>query len=65
MNVNPELAKIAELVAHELGLTGVKFCGKGAFKETFQASDKTGKHIALKLVDRTKIDLVRSHTCLG
>jgi serine/threonine protein kinase len=60
MSVKPELTAIAELVASELGLTGVTFCGKGAFKETFRVSDKGGKFVALKLVDRAKIDLVRT-----
>jgi serine/threonine protein kinase len=60
MSAKPELTAIAELIACELGLTGVAFCGKGSFKETFRVSDKSGKFVALKLVDRAKIDLVRT-----
>jgi len=61
MNVQPELSEIATLAADELGLEKlVEFCGKGAFKETYRARDKHGTAIALKLVDRTKIDLVRT-----
>jgi len=60
MSAAPELTTIAESVAVQLGLGGVAFCGKGAFKETFRTEDKDGKAIALKLVDRAKIDLVRT-----
>ena len=52
--------EVAELIARELGLTGATFCGKGAFKETFRVSDRDGKSIALKIVDRAKIDFVRT-----
>lgn len=60
MRSGPELATVAELVAVQLGLRSVSFCGKGAFKETFRTEAKDGKVIALKLVDRAKIDLVRT-----
>src|ERR1035441_899964 len=60
MNSAPELTTVAELVAAQLGLRSVAFCGKGAFKETFRTEDKHGTVIALKLVDRAKIDLVRT-----
>jgi serine/threonine protein kinase len=60
MNSAPELTNVAELVAAQFGLRNLAFCGKGAFKETFRAEDKDGKVHALKLVDRAKIDLVRT-----
>lgn len=60
MSVKPELARVAELVAQKLGLKNVAFCGKGAFKETYRVEDKNGGLTALKLVDRAKIDLVRT-----
>jgi len=60
MNAKPELTEIAKLIAGEMGLTDVHFCGKGAFKETFRVKDKNQRFCALKLVDRTKIDLVRT-----
>lgn len=60
MSPPPELTTVAELVAVQLGLRGVAFCGKGAFKETFRTEDKDGTVIALKLVDRAKTDLVRT-----
>jgi len=60
MSAPPELIAIAEAVAREVGLTEVSFCGKGAFKETYRAQDAKGKVVALKLVDRTKINVERT-----
>ena len=60
MNAKPELVGVAERVAKQLGLGNVTFCGKGAFKETYRVEDKNGKAVALKLIDRTKIDLART-----
>jgi serine/threonine protein kinase len=60
MSLTPELTGVAEQAANHLGLTDVVFCGKGAFKETFRSKSKEGNSIALKIVDRTKIDLVRT-----
>lgn len=54
MSDKPELTEIAELVARQLGYGNPQFCGKGAFKETYRAEDHAGRHVALKLVDRTK-----------
>jgi serine/threonine protein kinase len=60
MSGKPELAGVAQLVAAEIGLGEIAFCGKGAFKETYRARGKDGKTVALKLVDRTKIDADRT-----
>jgi serine/threonine protein kinase len=65
MSLSPELTGVAESVAIELGLKDVTFCGKGSFKETYRALDKSGKSIAIKLVDRTKIDRVRTEREIG
>jgi hypothetical protein len=56
MSVEPELMVVAEAVAKELGLAAPAFCGKGAFKETYRVEGKDRKPVALKLVDRAKID---------
>ena len=60
MSSPPELMEVAEAVAKELGLANPVFCGKGAFKETYRVQGKDHKAIALKLVDRAKIDFVRT-----
>lgn len=60
MSALPELMEVAEAVAKELGLATPVFCGKGAFKETYHVQGKDHKAIALKLVDRAKIDFVRT-----
>lgn len=60
MSDKPELIKIAELVAHQLGYKGSDFCGKGSFKETYRTEDGTGRVVALKLVDRSKISIERT-----
>jgi serine/threonine protein kinase len=60
MSDGPELAAIAELVARQLNYKAPYFCGKGAFKETYRAEDHAGGIVALKLVDRTKINVERT-----
>jgi len=60
MSESPELASVAELAAAKLGLRGVTFVGKGAFKETYRVEDMNGRPLALKLVDRRKIGLDRT-----
>jgi serine/threonine protein kinase len=60
MSVEPELTVVAEAVAKELGLSAPAFCGKGAFKETYRVQGKDRKAVALKLVDRAKIDFART-----
>jgi serine/threonine protein kinase len=60
MSITPELMAVAEMAAQEFGMGTVTFCGKGAFKETYRVQDKHGKAIALKLVDRTKINIERT-----
>jgi serine/threonine protein kinase len=60
MSAPPELIEVAEAVAKELGLAAPAFCGKGAFKETYRVQGKDRKAIALKLVDRAKIDFART-----
>jgi serine/threonine protein kinase len=60
MSAAPELMEVAEAVAKELGLEDPAFCGKGAFKETYRVQGKDRKPIALKLVDRAKIDFART-----
>jgi hypothetical protein len=60
MSDGPELAAIAELVARQLNYKAPQFCGKGAFKETYRTEDHTGGMVALKLVDRTKINVERT-----
>ena len=59
MSVTPQLTDIALAVAKRHGLADISFCGKGAFKETFKATGSNGV-VALKLVDRAKIDLDRT-----
>ena len=65
MNPVPELTTIAKLAADQLNLRNVVFCGKGAFKETYRAENTDGQVLALKLVDRAKIDLVRTEREIG
>jgi serine/threonine protein kinase len=60
MNDQPELTNVAELVARKLDFKDPKFCGKGSFKETYRAEDSAGRAVALKLVDRTKINIERT-----
>ncbi|HXR48028.1 MAG TPA: serine/threonine-protein kinase [Candidatus Limnocylindrales bacterium] len=60
MSDKPELTEVAGLIARQLGFKDPKFCGKGSFKETYQAEDRTGHVVALKLVDRTKINVERT-----
>jgi serine/threonine protein kinase len=60
MNSKPELTNIAQLVALQLGFKDPMFCGKGSFKETYQAQDSDGHSVAIKLVDRTKINVERT-----
>ena len=59
MSAVPELTDVALAVAAKHRLADVTFCGKGAFKETFSANGANGV-LALKLIDRTKIDLDRT-----
>lgn len=60
MSDKPELTGIAELVARQLGYGNPQFCGKGSFKETYRSEDGSGRVVALKLVDRTKINVERT-----
>lgn len=60
MSDKPELIGIAELVARQLKYGNPQFCGKGSFKETFRAEDGSGRVVALKLVDRKKINVERT-----
>lgn len=60
MSDGPELVEIAELAAGEIGMGGVTFCGKGAFKETYRVQGKRSQVAALKLVDRSKINIERT-----
>jgi serine/threonine protein kinase len=60
MSDGPELVAIAELVAHQLKYKAPHFCGKGAFKETYRIEDNAGGIVALKLVDRAKINVERT-----
>jgi serine/threonine protein kinase len=60
MSDKPELQTIANLVATEFGFEEAKFCGKGASKETYRAKRPNGTLVALKLVDRTKMDIERT-----
>jgi serine/threonine protein kinase len=60
MNDKPELTDVAELVARQLSFKDPKFCGKGSFKETYRAEDSTGRAVALKLVDRIKVNIERT-----
>ncbi len=60
MSDKPELTNIAELVARQLNYKAPKFCGKGSFKETYRTEDRAGDAVALKLVDRAKINVERT-----
>lgn len=60
MSDKPELTSVAELAARQLNYKNPQFCGKGAFKETYRAEDHAGRPVALKLVDRTKINVERT-----
>lgn len=55
----PSLENVAREIAATKGLSVIRFCGKGAFKETYQTSSADGA-LALKLVDRDLIDQVRT-----
>lgn len=60
MSDKPELTGIAELVARQLKYSDPQFCGKGSFKETYRAEDGSGRVVALKLVDRKKMNVERT-----
>jgi hypothetical protein len=60
MSDRPELTAVAALVASGLGYRNVGFCGKGFFKETFRVEGANGSPVALKLVDRAKINVERT-----
>ena len=60
MSDAPELTSVAALVASQLHYKDPTFCGKGSFKETYRATDESGCEVALKLVDRTKINVERT-----
>jgi len=60
MSDKPELTGIAELVARQLKYSDPQFCGKGSFKETYRAADGCRRVVALKLVDRKKINVERT-----
>jgi len=56
----PQLESIAIAIANELGLTDLQFCGHGAFKETFRARTAVGEFVALKVLDRSKCNVLRT-----
>ena len=60
MTNTPKFEKQAQLVAQSFGLALGSFVGSGAFKETFQASTPQGCHVALKIINRSKINLART-----
>jgi serine/threonine protein kinase len=56
----PQLFEVADWAAKQLGFGNVKFCGAGAFKETFSVERPHLPAAALKIVDRSKIDVERT-----
>lgn len=60
MNNLPELQDIAQLIARDAGFTNLTFCGKGTFKEIYRVQTKDFGIVALKLVDRSKNEPVRT-----
>jgi serine/threonine protein kinase len=56
----PQLEAVANAIAKEKGLTNLQFCGHGAFKETFKANNERGELVALKVLDRSKCNVVRT-----
>lgn len=60
MNYVPQFESAAKLVAEQSGLTFIRFVAHGAFKETFEVIAPDGSARALKLVDRSKINLART-----
>lgn len=56
----PQLESVATAIAQQVGLTELQFCGRGAFKETFRARSKDGDFVALKVLDRSKCNIVRT-----
>jgi serine/threonine protein kinase len=56
----PQLESVATAIAQKLGLTELQFCGHGAFKETFRARNADGDLVALKVLDRSKCNVVRT-----
>jgi serine/threonine protein kinase len=56
----PQLEPVAAAIALKLGLTELQFYGQGAFKETFRARNPGGDLVALKVLDRSKCNIVRT-----
>jgi serine/threonine protein kinase len=56
----PQLESVATAIAKEIGLSDLQFCGHGAFKETFRSRDERGDFVALKVLDRSKCNIVRT-----
>jgi serine/threonine protein kinase len=56
----PQLESVATAIAQQKGLTELQFCGQGAFKETFKARNQGGELVALKVLDRSKCNVVRT-----
>ena len=56
----PQLESIAIAIANNVGLTELQFCGSGAFKETFRVRNQRGELFALKVLDRSKCNIVRT-----
>lgn len=56
----PQLESVAQAIAQHLGLADLTFCGHGAFKETFSARNQHDELVALKVLDRSKCNPVRT-----
>jgi serine/threonine protein kinase len=54
------LLEIAKSIANKNGFCDVTFRASGAFKETFSARSSTDQLVAIKVVDRAKIDIDRT-----
>ena len=51
---------IALKIAKQKGLSNIKFCGKGSFKETYYAFSDEFNSVALKIIDPNKSSLLRT-----
>lgn len=57
---DPTMEEVAMECATVFGFSAVTFCGMGAFKETYKATLTDGSLVALKVVDRERINEVRT-----
>ena len=61
MKNSPAFEKQAQLVAERLGLVLGSYVASGAFKETYRATTSEGELVALKIINRKKINIARTN----